>query len=227
MSLFKTKTKHDLKDFCTQYYDTYILETKPTIPAVKDFSENYNKLISEKIIEADNSFKSVDFNSFSKELLKIRFELFSLAWFHEFGDKSAIQQTIFTKEYLINNHKEEIWNDIEPYNQTIAQSATHGCDSSTAPGRMRIYSVTKMRLDLSKKYFNEGIDPKCVARAINKFGTQSNWQSLRIALGYLVITLCKNLNYTFNEKTSEILIAMLKGLYDGSKQNLEKIKIGK
>lgn len=227
MNLFKKKTKCDLKEFCTQYYDTYILVAKPLNLAVKDFSETYNRQISEKITTVDDNFKSIDFNKFCKELLTIRFELFSLAWFHEFGEKSAIQQTIFTKDYLLNNHKEEIWNDIEPYNQSIAQSATHGSNSSSASGRMRIAFVNQMRLNLCKKYFSNEMDPKCVARAINKFGTQSNWQSLGITLGYLVITLCKNLNYEFNEETGEILTAMLKGLYDDSKQNLEKIKIEK
>jgi hypothetical protein len=225
MNLFKKKTKCDLKDFCTQYYDTYILVSNPPVSAIKNFNEDYSKIISEKLIAVDNNFKSVDIKKFSDEILIIRFELFSLAWFHQFGDKSSIQQTIFTNEYLIKNNRVDIWYNTESYTQAIAQSATHDCDDSTAFGRTRLISVATMRQDLFDKYYNDGFDALCVARALNKYGTQSNWQSLGITLFYLVITLCKNLNYTFNEKAGEILGTILKGFYDGCKQSLEKIKV--
>lgn len=120
-----------------------------------------------------------------------------------------------------------IWDGAESYNKAIAQSATHGCDSSTAFGRGRITFVNSMRSELYNKYKTEGVglDMKCVARVLNKYGTDERWKKLVITLEYLVITLCQNLNCQLNQEAQFHLIATLKGMYDGSKQSLEGIKL--
>lgn len=222
MSFFNKKQKVYLAEFCKEFYDKNFLES--VIGGV-DVSNSYNELILKNIKEADKNADNIRPINFKNEILILRFELFSLVWFHQFGEKSAIANSIFTKRYLVDKGKEEFWDRAEPYNQAVAASATHGCRSSTASGRARLMIVNKGRMDLFDKYNNENIDAKCVARALNRYGTDERWNMLSITLGYIVIELCKNLNCNLNDEAQFQLVAVLKGFYDGSKQNLENIRI--
>lgn len=222
MSFFNKKQKVHLAEFCQDFYDKNFLAT---IITGIDISSSYNELILKNLNKADTNATSINQIIFKEEILCLRFEIFSLAWFHQFGDKLAIANSIFTKHYLIDKGKEELWERAEPYNQAIAASATHGCTSSTASGRARLMIVNKGRVDLFDKYYNDNIDAKCVARALNRYGTDGNWKYLSITFGYVVIELCKNLNCDLNDEAKFQLIAVLKGFYDGAKQNLTNIKI--
>ena len=222
MSIFSKKQKVRLDEFCQDFYDKNFL--KPIVAGI-DMSEIHNNLILKNLKEADDKSNLINSTNFKSEILTLRFEIFSLAWFHQFGDKLAIANSIFTKQYLIDEGKEELWEKAEPYNQAIASSATHGCTSSTASGRVRLMIVNKGRMDLFDKYYNDNIDAKCVARALNRYGTDGKWKYLSIALGYVVIDFCKILNCDLNDEARFQLIAVLKGFYDGVKQSIENIKI--
>ena len=222
MSFFSKKQKVTLDEFCRDFYDKNILESVVT---GIDMSDTYYELILKNLKEVDGTSDVINSSNFRKEILTLRFELFSLAWFHEFGDKLAIANSIFTKQYLTDKVKDELWEKAEPYNQAIAASATHGCTSLTASGRARLMNVNKGRVDLFNKYYNDNIDAKCVARALNRYGTDGNWKYLSITLGYVVIEVCKILNCDLNDEARFQLIAVLKGFYDGVKQNIENIKI--
>ena len=222
MPFFNKKQKVYLAEFCREFYDKNFLE--PVVGGI-DMSNSYNELILKNLKEADQNSNNINSITFKDEILSLRFELFALAWFHQFGDKSAVANSIFTKQYLVDKGKEELWDKAEPYNQAIAASATYGCTSSTASGRARLMIVNKGRMDLFDKYYNESIDAKCVARALNRYGTDERWKALSITLGYVVIDLCKSLNCNLNDEAQFQIVAILKGFYDGSKQNLENIKI--
>lgn len=223
---FKKKTKWNLEEFCQQYFDKYFLEKEPVAASVANMTNSYNKIISEKLLEVDPAFNSVDFNSFSTELLIIRFELFSLAWYHEFQEESAIMQTVFSKKYLTQNNKDYVWEGAEVYNNAISKSAFHGLDSSTAVARAKITFTNSMRVQLFEKYTKQGLEAKCVARTLNKLGSDKRWKNLEVTLKYIGIELCKKLNYEkMNKDAMFILISVLKGLYDGSMENIEEIKI--
>ena len=222
MSFFSKKQKVNLAEFTKEFYDKNFLV--PIIAGI-DMSDSYNELILKNIKEVDKNSISISPINLKIEILSLRFELFSLAWFHQFGDKSAVANSIFTKQYLVDKGKEDLWDKAESYNQAIAASATHGCTSATTSGRMRLMFVNKTRMDLFNKYYNENIDAKCMARALNRYGTEENWKRLSITLGYIVIAFCKNLSCDLNDEAQFQLVAVLKGFYDGSKKNLENIKI--
>lgn len=222
MSFFNKKRKVHLNEFCQDFYDKNFLETK--IAGI-DMSSTYNELILKNLSEVDIISNNINQIIFNEEILCLKFEIFSLAWFHQFADKLAIANSIFTKQYLIKKGGKELWEKAMPYNQAIAASATHDCNSSTVSGRGRIVLVNTVRMDLFKKYYNENIDGQCVTRAINRYGTYEKWEMLSITLAYVVMELCKNLNCNLNDEAQFQLIAVLKGFYDGSKQNLENIKI--
>ena len=222
MPFFSKKQKVNLDEFTKEFYDKNFLE--PMIAGM-DVSDSYNEIVLKNIKEVDKTSNNISPINFKTEILSLRFELFSLAWYHQFGEKSAIENSIFTKQYLIEKGKEDLWENAQHYNQAIAASATHGCTSETAAGRMRLMLVNKTRMDLFKKYHNEYVDTTCVARVLNRYGTEENWKRLSITLGYIVIALCKNLNCALNDEAQFQLVAVLKGFYDGSKQNFENIKI--
>jgi hypothetical protein len=218
MPIFSRKKKVNLTDFCTAYCDEFFF-------GKTEVAETYNSLISEKIIEVDPDFQKVNNTNLAHQILILRLELFSLAWFHEFGHKSSIEQAVFTKAYLNNKGLISIWEAIEPYNQAIAKSALHGYTSDTMNGRVQILDVNKTRMDLFKKYHSEGVDNKCIARALNKYGTQRSWDRLSISLHYLTHSFFLQINHEANEESIFIFVAILKGFYEGSKQSLEEIKL--
>ena len=220
---FKKKVAWDLKEYCTQYFDNYILETKPVV-AGRKITDSYNEIVKEKLLEADGNFRLVDFNSFSSQALLIRLELFSLAWFHRFGEESSIQLELFMKEYLMSNNKEKIWKDLASYNHAVAQSASMGFKTPAAE-RASMGFVNTMRIELWKKYNEKGLDMTCVSRTLNKIGTDKRWSRLVLTLDNIANTWSANLNYPINSKTRFILISTFKGNYDGSKQSLAEIKI--
>ena len=222
MSFFSKKQKVRLDEFCRDFYDKNFLE--PVVAGI-DMSDTYNELILKNLKEVDDTSNVINPSNFKNQILTLRFELFSLAWFHKFGDKLAIANSIFTKEYFLDKGKEDLWEKAEPYNQAIATSATHGCTSATASGRARLIIVNKGRMDLFKKYHNDKIDGKCIARALNRYGTDGHWKYLSITLGYVVIEFCKILNCELNDEARFQLIAVFKGFYDGVNQNIENIKI--
>ncbi len=222
MSFFKTKKKVRLSEFCTEFYDKNFIEP---IAGGINFSNTYNELIAEKITEKDKSFQEINFENFSNEILILRFELFSLAWFHQFDTKSAVTHSIFTKKYLDDNRREDLWDNAETYNQAIAESANYGYNPSTSSGKAGRLVIAMTRMDLFNKYYSDDIDGKCLARALNRYGTNSSWKKLSITLGYIAMSLCKNLNCSLIDDANFQLIAVLKGFYDGSKQSMEEIKI--
>ena len=225
MQLFKKKIKTDLNSFCQQYYDKYFLELNLSNKELVGFSNHYNEIVLKKIIEIDSDFSKINFDKFCKEILIIRFEIFSLAWFHQFGIKSSILQSLYTKDYLSKTSKIDYWDGTESYNQAIAQSTIHGCSSDTASGRARIAFVMKMRMDLFAKYLKENLDEICLTRALNRFGTSSNTRPMSITLGYIAICLNNNLNCKVNEEALSYVTEIFNGFYIGVSESLEKIKL--
>jgi hypothetical protein len=158
----------------------------------------------------------------------LRFDLFALAWLHQFGDKSAVAQSVFTKRYLHEKKRDDIWDASEPYNQAIARSSTLGKTPETASGRAHLGFINRMRVDLFEQYHKEVHDPKCVARALNRLLTDVVWKK-GITDGLLMFTLCDRLGLESNFEPSKEaqfrLNAVIRGFYDGDRQSLEKIEI--
>lgn len=225
MSIFSKKQEVDLEDFCRDFYEKNILN--PVIEGI-DVGAKYFDTVRKSIVEADQNFVDIDPKKFTAEMVLLRFELFALAWLHQFGDKSAVAQSVFTKRYLHEKKRDDIWDASEPYNQAIARSSTLGKTPETASGRAHLGFINKMRVDLFKQYHKEGHDPKCVARALNRLLTDVVWKK-GITAGLLMFTLCDRLglgsNFEPSKEAQFRLTAVIRGFYDGARQSLEKIKI--
>jgi len=225
MAFFSKKQEVDLAEFCRDFYEKNILN--PVIEGI-DAGAALVGTIKRNVMEADNNFANIDSQKLATEVVILRFELFALAWLHQFGEKLAIAQSTFTKCYLHEKKRDDIWDDSEPYNQAIARSSTLGKTSKNAFDRVYLARVIKTRFDLFKQFCDEGHDPKCVARVLNRLLADKAWER-DITAGLLMFALCDRLGFESNfEPTKEVefrLTVIIRGFYDGAKQALEKIKI--
>lgn len=225
MIFSKKKQEVDLDTFCSDFYEKYILN--PVIEGV-DASVVLVDNVKRTIAEADTNFANIKSQKLATEIVILRFELFALAWLHQFGDKSAVAQSVFTKRYLHKKKRNDIWKDSESYNQTIARSSTFGKKPENALDRVYLARINTTRLDLSKQFHNEGYDIKCVVRVMNRLFAEEAWEK-GLTAGLLMFALCDRLGFESNfEPTKEAqnrLIAIIRGFYDGARQSLKKIKV--
>ena len=95
MGIFSRKQDVSLEIFCRNFYDKQILN--PAIQGV-DFGAVYFDTVKKSIVEADQNFSKITPQELASEIVPLRFELFALAWIHKFDEKSAVTQSIFTKQ---------------------------------------------------------------------------------------------------------------------------------
>lgn len=224
MVFFNKKQEVNLDEFCRDFYEKNILN--PAIEGI-DAGAVFYDTARRSIIEADPNFANIGPEKFAAEITLLRFELFALSWLHKFGDKLAVAQSSFTKDYLHEKKRDDIWNDSETYNQTIARSSTARKTSKNAFNRVFLGSRNLKLADLFDEYHKEGFDPKCIARALNRLFTDGAWKK-DITANFLMFVLCDRLEFKPNEPNKEAqfrLTAIIHGLYDGARQSLDKIKI--
>ena len=64
----------------------------------------------------------------------------------------------------------------------------------------------------------------CVARSINRYSTETAWKQ-GVTAGLLTLALCSRLSCEINNEATLRLTDVIRGFYDGAKQNLNDIKI--
>ncbi|OHE76358.1 MAG: hypothetical protein A2107_02605 [Verrucomicrobia bacterium GWF2_62_7] len=154
----------------------------------------------------------------------IRFEVFGLAWLHQLGDKHAAAQSAYTKTYLEQRGRGDIWANLEPYNQAIARSSTMGRTSESPTGRAYLAFTNKMRIDLFEQWREQGFEDEVVARAVNRISTEVAWEE-GVTAAFLMMTLCERLGCQLNEEGQFRLIAVIRGLYDGARETMKQVKV--
>jgi hypothetical protein len=221
--IFK-KQEVGLEEFCRDFYDKNILS--PVIGGI-DAGAVFYDTARRAVVEADPNFAKIGAENFTSEMMLLRFELFALAWLHKFGDKMAVAQSVFTKGYLHEKKRNDLWDNSEPYNQAIARSSTAGYTSETASGRAYLGSRNKKLADLFDEYHKQGFEPESIARALNRLFTDAAWKR-DITANFLTLTLCDRLGFKPDEPNKEAqfrLTAVIHGLYDGARQSLDKVRI--
>ncbi len=221
MGLFNRKQRVQLGAFCRDFFDRNVLYP---ISAGVDAGRTYADTVIRSVSEADATFAAVDCDRFHSEMTLIRLEVFGLAWIHQFGDKHAADQSEYTKTYLEERDRADIWERLAPYNQAIARSSTMGQTSETPKGRAYLAFINKMRADLFDEWHKQGIEPDAVARAANRIATDVSWEK-GIAAAFLMLTLCDHLGCQLNDEGQYRLIAVIRGLYDGARETMKQVKI--
>jgi len=219
--LFHRKQKVQLEEFCREFYDENIFTSAI---GSWDIAKTYAECVKNSISEVDRTFAAIDTELLHAEMTLIRFEVFSLAWLHQIGDKHAAAQNAFTKQYLESHNRAEIWDALEPYNQAIARSSTLGKTTETASGRAYLTSVDNKRMDMFERWYEQGIEPKVVARGANHLATEVAWKE-GLTAGFLMLTLCQRLGCEVNDQGQSRLVAAIQVIYDESREALKRIRI--
>lgn len=220
MSLFRRKPKLSVQEFSRDFYDSALLDT-----LIQQAHETYCQVIKRSIEDVDARFATVDSKEFAAEIAAIRFEVFGLAWLHHFGDKFAAPQSAFTKTYLEEKHRPEIWEAMERYNRSIARSFGAFLKSGTAEAREQATRVNLMKSDTFDYWVERGYDGTAVARAANRLGARAAWEA-GLSQGFLAVNLCEVLlGHQLNEDAEFRLIAFIRGFYDGAYQACEAVTI--
>lgn len=220
MNFFTRKPKVHLDEFCRGFYDRAF---RSDINGMNLYTSILD-IERQSVMEADSSFVGVDPQLFVAEMTVLRYEVFGIAWLHEAGDKYAAAQSEFTKRYLEEHGELDIWESIEPYNQAVARSSTLGQKSDNPSGRAYLASLNIMRADSFDKWFKQGSDPKCVARAANRLSTEEAWKK-SMTPGFLMLTLCDRLGYVPNEDAEFHFVTTIIGFYNGAREAIREVKL--
>lgn len=225
MSIFSRGQEVTLEDFCRDFYEKNILGYAVSSVRVV---ESYSDVVRNLIIETDQNFSEVTLQQFTREMTLMYFELFSLAWLHKFKEKLGLAQTIFTKKYLQEKGDIDIWQDLMEYNQAIADSVTFGKTKENPTDRGYLAFIYSIRFNLYEEYYKKGYDRECVARLCNRLFAENAWKN-NITATLLMFTLFKRLgfdkDFVPSEKTVLGIATVIKGLYNGSWQSFDKMKI--
>ncbi len=225
MGFFDWKQGVNLSEFCENFYDKYIYY--PSIGEIDPQNLYCDKVLRE-LTKADIQFKKVILDKFEDEFVILRFEIFSIAWLHRFGDKLSVAQNEFTKKYLIQKERQDIWDNMELYNRASPKSIVVGRKRENAKDRAYIDQINTKKVELFDSYFDKGHDGECIARAINRMYTESAF-SKGITSSLLMLVLCDRLGFdgefTPNEEAQFVFVAICKGLYNGAFETIENVKI--
>ena len=227
MSFFSRKQEMKLEDFCRDFYDSQILN--PVIGKI-DAGNVFSDVVKKNVVEVYPEFAKIDSQKLNEEIKVIRFELFALAWTHKFvSGKIVVAQSDFTKSYLHEKGKNDIWAGMEPYNNMIDSVTLHWL---TNLGKMNLSFNYNMREDLTKKNIEAAKElvienDDRIARVNHRLWSENAWKQ-KLMLGPLVFTFCERIGvnaHDLNQEAQFRLAATIKGLYDGAEQSWDKVKI--
>jgi hypothetical protein len=225
MSIFSKKQEVELEPFCHLFYENVILDC-----VVDGVDVNAQILVALKRALADNdsNFANIDSQKFNDEIVALQFELYALAWLHQFGDKSAVSQSVFTKNFLNEKNKNDIWEAMEPYNQAIARSTIIGRTPEKAFDRVYLAKVNKTRMDLFSQYHREGFDDKSVVRVLNRLFSEDAWKK-GVTAGLILFALCDRLglgkDFEPSKEAHHQWFIEINDFYEKDRGSLDKVKI--
>lgn len=221
MGLFDRKPRMSTQEWCEYFYSNYVFA--PPISEVdpwRAFCESAHR----QILRADATFSAVDVSDLSDQLLALRLEVIGIAWLFRVKDDLSPKQSECTRLHLLKHNREHLWDMMEPYNQAVAKSTVGGSDPSTGTGRAHITFINSMRADLFDKWVTKVTDPKDAARPANRFGSNVPWKSKKTHI-YLSYALTDQLQCEVNDEARTGMMAIIQGFFDGTSEELQKVKI--
>jgi len=230
MPLFERKPKISFDEYCRQFYDKGIFHS---IIAGQDVWSGLLDTYFESIAEVDQSFLSVDPVLFRNEMTALRMELFAFACSKNSKTaKYAIRQSLFTRSYLEENGRLDIWHIMGAYNQAIAMSATmnrNGKPTSGGVGRAQVTSVNLRRYEAIKAlapYTTGDEDVECVNHVVNFTGGDIKRED-GIVVKLLCSRLADRLGCDVNLEPEALLrlATTIFGFYKGAEEYLKAVDL--
>ena len=154
MGFFKSKPKVSIEDCCKEFYDSTIFHA---IIAGGDVWSDFLHTVSQSVVEADPSFSSIDSNKFRKEMTALRMEVFALACQRRTKNEDlAVRQSFFTRRYLEETAKLDIWRIMGEYNERIGHSVCSD-ESGQITNKLLVLRINNLRYDMMDKWIQANI----------------------------------------------------------------------
>lgn len=221
MNLPFFKTKKDAASFSRDFYESYLFGTNSLgIDLVSTYAETTHRTIC----KTDPAFAEVKLPKLKDEMLGLQLEMIGTAWTHKSKEKAAIANSEFTKQYLADKDRADLWEIMGQYNQRIAESATYGSNSSTAGGRVHITYMNGMRIGIFDSWIAKGHDVEAVARVVNRLGSDTSW-TRGVTPTMLGIRMMLRLDLEGTDSIAEKLAAVSFGFYQGASEALDGVKL--
>ncbi|MCK4736105.1 MAG: hypothetical protein KAT65_26860 [Methanophagales archaeon] len=221
MGLFDRKSGMSTHEWCEYFYNKHVFA--PPIGEAGPW-QLFCDVAHQQILRSDPAFSAVDVLDISDQLLALRLEVIGIAWLLRVKNDLSPKQSECTRLYLLNNNHERLWGMMEPYNQAVAKATVGGSDSSTRTGRAHIAFMNSMRTQLFDKWVTKVSDPKDATRSANRIGSDVSWKSHKTHV-YLSFALTDQLQCEVNEKARKGMMAIIQGFFDGTSEELRKVRI--
>ncbi|MFC1462707.1 hypothetical protein ACFLQU_03790 [Verrucomicrobiota bacterium] len=221
MGLFDRKPKVSIQQWCNDFYSSSLFA--PPIGGADPW-ELFCNSVRDQVAQADPTFLQVDGNVLSDQMLALRLEVIGIAWILRVKDDFSPRQSLCTQQYLTDHNQDHYWEMMGPFNQAVAKATVAGSDGNTAAGRAHITFMNSMRTQLFDKWSATVSDPKHAARAANRIGSDVPWKAHKTHI-YLSFALTDQLQCEVNEEARKKLMAVIQGFFDGTSEELKKVKI--
>jgi hypothetical protein len=197
------------------------------------------------IVEADQSFLSIDPMLFRNEMTALRMELFAFALQNSKksqADKFIILASFFTRSYLEENGRLDIRDIMAEYNHAIARSAVMDANLKQYSGKMgnaRVIFVNDLRSRMALKWVQEYVgdspDPTeerqaqkigCINLVANRLGADIERED-DVVVKSLCVRLAARLgcDVSLNSEALFRLSAIIYGFYKGAEEYLESVDL--
>lgn len=164
MGLFKGKPKMSIEDCCRGIYDSQIFKAKIFNSVGMDFWSCYLAQFKDLVAKDDQSFSAVDSDIFWREMTALRMAVFGLRCSLKVHHKTdlILRQVLFTKRYLEDNGRQDVWDAMGKYNKAIGDSAYmkangQAADGNSRWGRARIAFVNTFRMSIFDRWIKANI----------------------------------------------------------------------
>lgn len=148
-------------------------------------------------------------------------EMIGIAWTQWSKPEIALAISKFTKQFLSDVGRSDIWETMSDYNQAVAESATYGATFKSRIGRTKITYINVTRSDFFDAWYEEGYEPDVIARVANRFGSKVNrWRRGRRAgktLSLLAFQVTRRLDIQGSILIWELLTLIAYGNYKGAR----------
>ncbi len=241
MGLSSRKPKLSIEECCRQFYDSNIFHA--IILGIDGWSV-YLDTAFKYIAEVDQSFLSIDPTLFRNEMTALRMELlaFALGCSKKFNtEKYTIPQSLFTRSYLEENGRLDIWGIMGQYNQAIAMSATMNANGEQYSGRIGVARITfvndfrsRMALRWVKNILGNTTVPTeerkakigCINSVANRLGADTERED-DVVVKLLCSRLANRLGCDVNLEPEALsrLEATIFGFYKGAEEYLKSVNL--
>ncbi len=204
------KPKMSIGGVCGEYYNNNVLRpmvtTKKGGPLVWDaFLKN--------IENVDYAAAAADEELFRREFAALRVELFGLAWSHlQKEEDFLVREILFTRRYLNDMQRTEVWESMDDYNKTILRSS----ESMHARQGEREQVVTRL--------VNNGLDEEPARRVVNRAGSEDSWNEGLIS-GLMSDTFKDRIDCQLRSQGLQIVEASIKEIYKEAEKTIKSYKI--